>query len=481
MRPNSVKTPSHFSSVLLGLVVCVTGCSKGGADTDPYPTDDLGMTDSRRDGGNGRLDLSSSVDLALPPSEGKPVWGRSYKNQGNNVGGVAVGPDGAVYLTGSFTAADFGDGEVTAQGSFDCFLLKFDKNGQRLWSRTFGRDSVDAPKSIAVDRSGNAVITGFSTNKVTGRGDAFVAYYDSHGNQRYFKPFSIPSASTRLPPAVAAGFAADGGVYFTGFFDDRINFGGGELVSVGFSDIYLVQLSPTGAHVFSKSWGQSAGDSPTALSMMPDGDLLMTATTSGAIDFGDGSKGNPIESAALVRFSPQGVARWSKRWALSANALLVAAAPDGTLWLATDINNTSVDLGGRQHKSPTGYGLLTAHFTGSGAYLDSFLLSSGASSYFTGIAVDSTGQLVAGGFPAGEIDFGFGPTTNNNGKAFYMKQAWTGQVRWARRFGGTASIKVEAIAVSPDNHMLVGGTVDENIMLGTVSLMPHSFVLALTP
>ncbi len=480
MRHDSVKTLLHFSSALISVLVCVASCSQGGAGGGPYPTDDLSLGDSGRDGGNGRLDLSPSVDMALPPAEGRPVWGRSYRNEGSNVGGVAVGPDGAVYLTGSFSAADFGDGKVVAQGESDCFLLKFDKNGQRLWARTFGRDSVEAPMSVTVDRSGNAVVTGFSTNKATGRGDAFVSYYESSGNQRYFKLFSIPSAGSRLNPAVAAGFAADGGVYFTGLFDDRINFGGGELVSAGVTDIYLVQLSATGAHVFSKSWGQTASDRPIALSMMPDGDLLMTAYTSGAIDFGDGSKGDPVESAALVRFSPQGVARWSKRWALKSNRLLVAAAPDGTVWLGADLNNNSVDFGGRLHKSPTGYGLLTAHFTGAGAYLDSFLLSSGASSYLTAIAVDSTGQLVAGGVPDGEIDFGFGATINTDGKAFYMKQAWTGQVRWAQRFGATATINVEGIAVSPDNHVLVGGTVDENLKLGPVSLTPHTFVCLLT-
>ena len=470
---------SPLRPTLLAVLACGTACSQGGAGL--YPPDDLGMTDTRRDGDSGQVDLASVVDLALPPAEGKPEWGRSYQNQGASVGGVAAGSDGAVYLTGSFGAADFGEGPVMAQGSSDCFLIKLDKNGQRLWARTFGRDSVDVPKSIAVDRSGNAVITGFSTNQATGRGDSFFAYYDSNGTQRYFKPFSIPSAGSKLTPAVAAGFAADGSVYFTGTFEGRINFGGGELVATGGTDIYLTQLSAAGAHVFSKGWGTYNEDAPRALSMLPDGDLLMSGTSGGAIDFGDGSKGNAVDSAFLVRFSPQGVGRWSKRWALNANTLLVAAAPDGTLWIGTDLNKKSVDVGSGPLSSPTGYGLLAAHFTGAGAYLSSTLLSSGASSYFSGIAVDATGQLVAGGLADGDIDFGFGPTRNTDGRAFYFKQAQTGQMRWAQRFGATATIDVEGIAASPDGHVLVAGSVDENLMLGTVLLTPHSFVLSLTP
>jgi hypothetical protein len=272
-----------------------------------------------------------------------------------------------------------------------------------------------------------------------------------------------------------------------GYFEDRINFGGGELVSQGNRDIYLLHLSAAGAHVFSKSWGRSTLDYPTSLSILPDGDVLMSGTAGASIDFGDGDKGSPIDSTFLVRFSPQGVGRWSKRWNLDANSRCVAAAPDGTLWFATDLNNKNpIDLGGGPRSSPTGYGLLTAHFSGTGAYLDSFILSSSASSYFNAIAIDSTGQLVAGGMADGDVDFGLGPTTDADGEAFFFKQSGTGLVRWAQRFGATHSggihvDAVEGIAISPDNHVLVAGTVTENIKLGTVSLAPHSFVVSLTP
>ena len=462
---------------LLGVLACAAGCSKGGAG--PNSPDDLGMGDPGRDGG--RLDLAASADLALPPAEGKPVWGRSYKNPGNNVGGVAVGPDGAVYLTGSFAVTDFGDGEVTAQGALDCFLLKFDKNGQRLWARTFGRGLTDWPSSIAVDRAGNAVLTGVSTSSTTGRGDAFVAYYESSGAQRYFKQFGIPSASSKQTPAIAAGFGIDGSVYFTGAFEDRINFGGGELVAVGGMDIYLVQLSAAGTLVFAKSWGNYNTDVARALSMTPDGDVLLTGTGIGAIDFGDGSKGTPVESSFLVRLSTQGVGRWSKRWALDANTLLVKSAPDDTVWVGLDLNDHAVDLGGGPRSAPTGHGLMTAHFTGAGAYLDSFLLSSSASSYYTALAVDGTGQVLAGGVIDGDIDFGFGPTTNSSGKAFFLKQSSRGQVRWVQRLSATENVNIEGVAASPDNSVLIGGSIDGNVKLGTVSLTPHTFVLSLTP
>lgn len=109
------------------------------------------------------------------------------------------------------------------------------------------------------------------------------------------------------------------------------------------------------------------------------------------------------------------------------------------------------------------------------------LLSSSATSYYRAIAVDGAGQLVAGGAVNGDLDFGFGPTTNADGRAFFLKQAASGPVRWVQRFGSSDRINVEGVAVSPENHVLVSGTTDENLKLGAVSLTPDSFVLSLTP
>lgn len=461
------------------LISCLVGCTESNVGQDPDPTVDLAMTEQPGDGG-GTADLQAPGDLALPFAEGKPLWTRSGYNA--ETADVAVGPDGSLFMTGRFTSADFGDGTVSAAGNGDGFLIKFDKNGQRLWARTFGRAFADAPNRLAVDKSGNVAVVGYSLRQNdTSSHDAFVAYYASDGVQKYFKTFGGPLA-TAVDTARSAGFAADGSLYVTGGFEDRIDFGGGTLVAAGSRDIYLLQLSATGAHLLSKRWGFTAYDQSSALAVLPDGDVLITGTGGYPIDFGDGMVGtdNTVDTF-LVRLSPQGVARWSKRLHISPySGVLTAAAPDGSLWFAGDTNR-AVDFGGGVRTSPTNRALFSAHYAGSGAHLDSFLIPSNGGTLVSAMAVDSTGQVLLGGQVSGAIDFGLGPTTAAAGSAYFLKHAATGQVRWAHRFGGTGSDQVNGIAVGADNRVAVGGVVTQASTVGTVALSPFGFLLAVTP
>jgi hypothetical protein len=107
------------------------------------------------DEGTGPEDLKAAPDLWLPPAEGKAIQGQSLSADGT---AVALGPDGAIYLAGSFSRADLGDGVLTSRGSSDGFLIKYDRTWRRLWARTFGRDYADVPDRVEVDALGNATV-----------------------------------------------------------------------------------------------------------------------------------------------------------------------------------------------------------------------------------------------------------------------------------------------------------------------------------
>ena len=113
-----------------------------------------------------------------------------------------------------------------------------------------------------------------------GSHDAFVAYYDASGNQKFFRtyggplePRSIPTHRLRLP---ATAVSRDRG------FEDRINFGGGDLVSTGNRDIYLLQLSAAGTHLFSSAGASQITIKRAVFPVLPDGDVIVSGTA--AID-----------------------------------------------------------------------------------------------------------------------------------------------------------------------------------------------------
>lgn len=467
------------SRLWLALSVLV-GCSRGGAGPADDPSVDLALPGQMVDGSMGMPDLAPSPDLALPPAEGKPLWGRSYAAV--DVRDVATSADGSIYLTGTFGRADFGDGTVSSNGSSDGFLIKFDKNGQRLWARTFGRSFADVPTKLAVDKSGNAASVGYSLRlDGTGTHDAFVAYYDSGGTQKYFRAYGGP-LDTAVDTAMAVAFAADGSLYVSGGFEDRINFGGGDLISAGTRDIYLLQLSAAGSYVFAKRWGFTDYDQSSAMAVLPGGDVLLAGTAGYPIDFGDGNVGSdPSVDTFLVRFSPQGVARLSKRFKIHPSSVtFVAAAPDGSYWYAGD-TNTTVDFGGGPRSSPTGRALFTAHYSSENAYLEAFLIPTQPTTYLTCIEIDASGQLILGGQVNGDVDFGLGTTMASAGNVFFLKRTG-GVTRWVHRFGSGSFDKTQGVAINPSTLQVhAAGALSNTVTLGSVSLSPSAFLLTTTP
>lgn len=90
--------------------------------------------------------------------------------------------------------------QTTLQGTgnyYDCFILKLDSNGQRLWATYYGGTVADIASAVVVDSDDNIVATGFtnSTNfsvtvdaqqtNLRGSQDAFLLKLNSNGQRLY--------------------------------------------------------------------------------------------------------------------------------------------------------------------------------------------------------------------------------------------------------------------------------------------------------
>jgi hypothetical protein len=145
--------------------------------------------------------LALSVIVFLVPLS---VWGGSPEHHWSqsfgdvNVdGGIAIAADagGNTFVTGRFRdTVNFGGGDLVSAGGPDIFLVKFDANGLHQWSKSFGDTSADYGISLAVNASGDVVVTGYFTGTVNFGGsdlttpsaaqDIFLAKYDADGGHR---------------------------------------------------------------------------------------------------------------------------------------------------------------------------------------------------------------------------------------------------------------------------------------------------------
>ena len=122
----------------------------------------------------------------------------SYKSNGR---GIAVDSLGNVYVTGWHNVNTY----------YDALIIKYSTDGELLWKRSFGGNSVhDLGNAIAVDSSGNAYITGSFGGSNT---SMMIVKYDTNGNYKWQS--TIWKSQSNV---VGEGIAADssGNVYVTG-------------------------------------------------------------------------------------------------------------------------------------------------------------------------------------------------------------------------------------------------------------------------
>ena len=78
-------------------------------------------------------------------------------------------------------------------GSHDAFLAKYDSSGEQLWVRQFGSAAYEELESVATDLDGNVYVAGHTQGSLAGVNagsyDAFLAKYDSSGEQLWVRQF----------------------------------------------------------------------------------------------------------------------------------------------------------------------------------------------------------------------------------------------------------------------------------------------------
>ncbi|MHA1821217.1 MAG: fibronectin type III domain-containing protein, partial [Promethearchaeota archaeon] len=116
----------------------------------------------------GKLKGSSSEDITLSFNT---TWGGA----GDDVGySIAFDSNNNIFITG-YTKS-------YGAGGADVFLLKYNSNGNLLWTRTWGGAGDDVGYGIAFDSNNNIFITGATNSYGAGAADMFLLKYNSNGN-----------------------------------------------------------------------------------------------------------------------------------------------------------------------------------------------------------------------------------------------------------------------------------------------------------
>lgn len=256
--------------------------------------------------GAGVLAHSGGLDIfaASFTAAGALRWAKSYGGTARDQGaGLGTDSSGNVYLTGLFNeTVDFGAGAVPSAGSNDIFLIGFDSDGGRRWSKSFGAGAADLAGALVAGPNGDIVITGYFGGDVdfgsgaalsaSGGADGFVAGYSSAGLHRWSRRFGGAEATTDRGIDLALDGA--GNVSIAGEFFGTTSFGGGDVTATSEGDVFIASYGPAGAYRWSRTYAGASSALVMSADSMPGGGVIVAGHFSGTVDFGAG----PLVSAA---------------------------------------------------------------------------------------------------------------------------------------------------------------------------------------
>ncbi|WP_437538932.1 hypothetical protein WME79_22755 [Sorangium sp. So ce726] len=391
------------------------GCGPLSAAPEPLNAPDLGAFVAK-------LDASGAClwNVALP----------------NTASGIAKYSTLAADAQGNLLAAglargtfDLGAGPMAgATESQDILIAKYAPDGRLLWAKRFGNDAVQLAPQIAVDRAGNAVVTGgargsipIGDEPIVGAGgvDALVMKLDATGEVLWGKLFGDHDYQA------CRGVALDrqGNVLVMGDFGGTIDFGGGPLVSAGDRDIFVAKLDPDGTPRWSKRFGGALNQTGLDIDTDGHGALHVLAALDGTVDFGGGAL-TASSGIAVAKLDPDGQHIWSRQFGdgMSLVHYQIAADDQGNTVLTGSFGGT-IDFG----NGPIGSGdgaveeAFVAKLDPHGDALWSRCFCGAGAQFGWDIDTDPGGNaFVLGGF-AGTVDFGSGPISAQMRDVFLLK------------------------------------------------------------
>jgi len=406
---------------------------------------------------------SSGLDYATIKysTAGVALWTNRYNGPTSGTdqaSALAVDTNNNVFVAG-FSAG-------VASG-FDFATVKYLTGGAGAWTNRYNwlANGNDAGYAIALDRSNNVCVAGYSANSLSGP-DAVTIKYSPFGQPLWTNLYGGPGNST--DKARALGCDAGNNVYVTGY-----SMGAG----TGY-DIFTIKYSNSGAAIWTNVFNGPANldDYGDALVVDSGNNVIVTGTTagdyvtlkyssSGALvwsRFFDGIGADYDEALAVavdggnnvivtgfsttaagdydyatIKYNSAGTALWTNRYngPGTADDKAVAVATDASSnvyvtgfsrTLAGDYDWTTIKY------SSAGAGLWTNRFNGPGNgndYANALVVDSGGSVYVTG-----GGSAVGGG-----LDF------------VTIKYSSAGARLWTNMFGRLPGGADEAVAMAVDS------------------------------
>lgn len=249
---------------------------------------------------NNRGTNTPDMFIARLDANGNFIWARSEGcTNYDNCAGVDMNTvSGDIYVSAAYylDTMFIGNDTLPNRGGYDMVLMKFDINGNYLWSRGAGGNFNDLANAVAFDANGFVITTGgfasdsmvFPTdvliNPVSGLPETWVVKYDVNGTCIWAER----AGAGDNDHSVAVDVDQNGTIYLGGHYHSgSFVFGNDTLVNQGQGDVYLLVYDANGNELWAKAAGGIEQDFGYGVYVDAAGTIYFTGMfQSISIDFG---------------------------------------------------------------------------------------------------------------------------------------------------------------------------------------------------
>ena len=213
---------------------------------------------------------------------------------------IAIDGSGNLYVTGSTSNALDSETHV---GNKDVFIVKFDASLNREWTKQIGTTSNDESYGVTYDSLGNIYVIGYTqgnldnnVRKGTGNDkDFFILKYDENGNKIWSRQGGTDTED------IAYDVAKDSldNIYIAGKTCSSLNNNNFK----GACDYFLIKYNSSGTVQWTKQGGTSSEDIAKGVDIDSSNNIYITGYTYGSID---GNKNQGGTDYFLIKFNTEG-------------------------------------------------------------------------------------------------------------------------------------------------------------------------------
>ena len=249
-------------------------------------------------------------------SAGQKVWDKTIGGSDYDYPlSVVATTDGGFVVVGYSSSGISGDKTEASKGSDDCWVVKLNSAGQKVWDKTIGGSGPDYAKSVVATNDGGFVVAGDSFSGISGdkteasKGsyDYWVVKLNSLGQIVWDK--TIGGSGNEFGVAIVA--TNDGGFVVAGYSPSGIS-GDKTEASKGSNDYWIVKLNSLGQIVWDKTIGGSGDDKAYSLVAANDGGFVVVGSSPSGISGDKTEASRGVEDYWVVKLNSTGQKVWDK-------------------------------------------------------------------------------------------------------------------------------------------------------------------------